>query len=141
MPPRRRYTVYLGLAVILLLAFATYRDPLVTTARVRYGALFPSATKNEDGHFRWSSVPIDYPVKSLTALPTGAPLALPKVQFKFSAETGEEAKKRKGRQAAVKSAFRECWNSYKEVAWMQDEVSSANGETDSEYRFTKSSPG
>jgi mannosyl-oligosaccharide alpha-1,2-mannosidase len=129
---RRRYQIFICIAVLIILAITQLREPIVTTystARTKYGALFPSATKNKDGRFRWSSVPVNYPVKALKSLPTGAPLALPKVQYQFPKELAEDAKKRKSRQGAVKAAFQRCWKTYSEYAWTHDEVTPVHAQT------------
>jgi len=122
---RRRYQIFVCIAVLIILGVTQFREPIATTystARIKYGALFPSATNNKEGRFLWSSVPVNYPVKSLTSLPTGTPLALPRVQHKFPAESADQAKKRKSRQTAVKSAFQRCWKTYSDYAWTHDEV-------------------
>ncbi|CAK3976026.1 glycoside hydrolase family 47 [Lecanosticta acicola] len=125
----RRFVTYVGLAVVVLFFLGHFREGIVSTARIRYDAIFPSATKQHpDGRFHWSDVPVHYPVQSLTSLPTAKPQKLPKVQFSFPTETAEHAAIRKQRQAVVKAAFERCWVAYKYFAWMKDEVTPINGQ-------------
>ncbi|KAF2104992.1 glycoside hydrolase family 47 protein [Rhizodiscina lignyota] len=76
---------------------------------------------------RWKSRPIQFPVDSYRTLPTGAPKQLPKVQHEFKAESPDEKAAREKKQLAVKQVFQKCWASYKEKAWMQDELEPISG--------------
>ncbi|KAI0136616.1 glycoside hydrolase [Xylariales sp. AK1849] len=60
-------------------------------------------------------------------LPTGKPLALPKVQASFGKEATRDRETRLQRQDAVKSAFKHCWKAYGEHAWLEDEVAPISG--------------
>jgi mannosyl-oligosaccharide alpha-1,2-mannosidase len=79
--------------------------------------------------FDWATVPKKYPVKNMVALPTGAPIRLPRIQHDFS--EGEEdatAKNiRETRQSEVKKQFLKCWKSYRGKAWMHDELRPISG--------------
>lgn len=124
----RRFITYAGLALVTLLIFGHFHEGIVSQARIRYDAIFPSATRQHaDGKFHWSDVPVHYPVKSLAKLPTARPQKLPKVQFDFPPESPDHATTRKERQTAVKNAFERCWKAYKQLAWMKDEVTPLNG--------------
>lgn len=72
--------------------------------------------------FDWSSAPIQNTVRSFATMPTGKPLALPRIQHEFTTETKAERMKCDKRRLAVRHAFRKAWNSYKKTAWMQDEL-------------------
>ncbi|EMR68694.1 hypothetical protein MGN70_012570 [Eutypa lata] len=83
-----------------------------------------------ESSYDWSSLPQRHPVDKITPLPTGKPLKLPKVQHDFA--SGKKASKARvavlaDRRAAVKDAFLKSWNSYKEHAWMYDELEPVSG--------------
>lgn len=124
----KRYTVYAALAVFAILTIANFRENIALHARVQYSSFFRSTQKHDDGRFYWADVPVDYPVKSLTALPTAKPQKLPKVQFDFPKEIEGHASIRKEKQEVVKLAFKRCWAAYKRNAWMSDEVKPLSGE-------------
>jgi mannosyl-oligosaccharide alpha-1,2-mannosidase len=77
--------------------------------------------------FKWSEVPLRYPVSSITPLPSGKPVFIPKIQHAFGAETTHSKEQRMYRQAAVKEAFLHTWAGYKKHAWLQDEVTPVSG--------------
>jgi mannosyl-oligosaccharide alpha-1,2-mannosidase len=77
--------------------------------------------------FAWNDVPIRYPVKSLSSLPSGQPPRLPRVQHNFGAELAADKTLRLERQASVKKTFKKCFASYKNRAWMKDELSPISG--------------
>ncbi|TKA74062.1 hypothetical protein B0A49_03018 [Cryomyces minteri] len=93
-------------------------------ARNRFGS---SESLDSNGRFRWSSVPVHFPPGSITPLPSGKPLRLPKVQHTFEPESTEEAVLRQSRRDQVKTAFERCWTAYREHAWMKDEVAPLSG--------------
>jgi hypothetical protein len=80
----------------------------------------------EDTGYFWRQVPTHYPVESMRPLPTGPPLALPKVQAGIE-ETAPEKQVRVQRQGAVKQAFRRCWRAYEELALPHDELMPISG--------------
>lgn len=123
----RRYAIYAALTVFALITVTHFRENIASQARVHYANFFPSAEEHADGRFHWADVPVYYPVRSLTALPTAKPQKLPKFQYDFEKESADHAQTRKERQAAVKATFKRCWKAYKELAWMQDEVSPISG--------------
>jgi mannosyl-oligosaccharide alpha-1,2-mannosidase len=80
-----------------------------------------------DGKWRWSDVPTRYPVSALTPVPTGIPARIPSVQHSFGSESGTDLRIRTDRQQAVKNAFTRCWASYRNSAWLKDELSPLSG--------------
>jgi mannosyl-oligosaccharide alpha-1,2-mannosidase len=70
----------------------------------------------------WKDIPQRYPVTSMTPLPTGTPLPIPRIQHHFGVETENNKQERRQRQAAVREAFVHSWEGYKKHAWLQDEV-------------------
>lgn len=128
----RRYAHYFALAACMVFLFTYFREPLISTVHVTYGPDpedFPVEliTDPKTGRLRWDLVPVRYPVTTLMPLPTAEPRELPRVQHEFPVETSSQATKRKERQAAVKKTFERCWRSYKDTAWMRDEVTPLSG--------------
>lgn len=81
--------------------------------------------------FDWSTLPQQYPVTDLKALPRGRPRKLPKVQHHFAGDermTRERAELLETRQIEVREAFLKSWGSYKKYAWMHDELAPISGE-------------
>ncbi|KAF2000312.1 glycoside hydrolase family 47 protein [Amniculicola lignicola CBS 123094] len=72
--------------------------------------------------YEWSKVPIHYPIKSMTPLPTNAPLPLPRIQFNFTKEEANAKQIRESRRDEVRKAFLKCWRNYRKKAWMHDEL-------------------
>ncbi|KAI1381000.1 glycoside hydrolase family 47 protein [Hypoxylon crocopeplum] len=86
-----------------------------------------------ESSFDWSSLPQRHPIpkSELASLPKGGPANLPKVQFAFKADKGSagqaRAKTISNRREEVKDAFLKSWTSYKEHAWMYDELTPVSG--------------
>ncbi|KAK4169005.1 glycoside hydrolase [Cladorrhinum sp. PSN259] len=76
---------------------------------------------------RWRRLKTLNPVRDMRKLPTGTPLALPKVQTAFGPESSTAREVRVKRQLAVRDAMRRCWASYKKYAWMADELTPITG--------------
>lgn len=77
----------------------------------------------------WSRMPDHFPVPSdqVIALPTGAPVAIPKIQHAFSKESTEQEADRLDKLKMIKEAFRHSYHGYKEHAWLKDEVMPVSG--------------
>lgn len=134
----QRYALYLALAVCILITLNYYRTefwapshPYIHIAPNEggQGGLKPQhlGAGSVDKKFQWRTVPTDYPVTSLTPLPTDKPIKLPKIQHEFSAENQEHLTKRKERLTAIRKTFERSWKAYREHAWMQDELSPISG--------------
>jgi mannosyl-oligosaccharide alpha-1,2-mannosidase len=78
--------------------------------------------------FLWRHVEQQYPLTSFRPLPTGKPKRLPKVQAQFPTEAPEARETRLRRRDAVKDTFLRSWNTYKEHAWLHDEVGPVSGQ-------------
>ncbi|KAH8886420.1 glycoside hydrolase family 47 protein [Thozetella sp. PMI_491] len=76
--------------------------------------------------FDWGTVTQHHPIASLVPLPTRAPKTLPPVQFDFGPATPENSTTAT-RRNAVRDAFVRCWTSYKEHAWLHDELAPVSG--------------
>lgn len=131
----RRYVVYIGLAACILYTLNYFRTDILSRARSQYGSTVPGTASKQttapgnsfNGRFDWSTVKVDYPVKSFTPLPTGKPLTLPKVQHDFTSESSAQSSQRQERQAAVLSTFKRSWKAYREHAWGKDELAPLSG--------------
>jgi mannosyl-oligosaccharide alpha-1,2-mannosidase len=115
----------------LLLLFAIFAALLyIYRDRVAYSGFkawnIPSSVPGS--HFDWSQVPKQHPVTSLHALPTSKPKHLPKVQHNFVTENSSDKTVREERRLAVLAAFKRAWKSYKEHAWMADELTPISGQ-------------
>lgn len=88
--------------------------------------------------FDWSAIKFKYPPPSDPApLPTGPGggrgkkgkgiSALPRVQFRFPAETAAAAAVREARRDEVRAVFQKSWRSYRRFAWMQDALLPVSG--------------
>ncbi|KAK4108522.1 glycoside hydrolase family 47 protein [Canariomyces notabilis] len=75
--------------------------------------------------FDWTSVRQHHSVSSIRPLPTGTPIPLNRVQYGFPEYTHDATTKK--RQDAVRAAFVRCWDSYKQHAWLRDELAPVRG--------------
>lgn len=75
----------------------------------------------------WRTLPWNYPLETPRPLPSQGTDALPAVQFKFAEESEDGKKTRLDRRDAVKKAFERCWGSYRERAWLHDELKPVSG--------------
>jgi len=75
--------------------------------------------------FDWTTVVQHYPVSSTRPLPTGTPQPLRPVQHAFPGYVHDATTK--GRQQAVRAAFVKSWTSYKQQAWLRDELAPVSG--------------
>lgn len=131
---RRRLWFPIGAVTLLILSYYSWnnRDSYKWT-----GAGSSSTTKIphfdphiiEDENYFWKKLPIHYPVDDIKPLPTGKPLALPKIQNVFAKESNKDAATRKERQEAVKNAFLRCWRSYRKDAFRKDELTPISGQS------------
>lgn len=65
---------------------------------------------------------VEAKVLPMIPLPTGKPVAIPKLQHEFRIESPEEKSTRLKRLNAVKFSFARSWNEYKKHLWMKDEL-------------------
>lgn len=79
--------------------------------------------------YAWRYEIIKHPVNSTIWLPAGVPKSLPKIQHDFDPDSSnsEAAAFRAERQASVKKVFMRAWKSYKDKAWLADEVTPVSG--------------
>lgn len=124
----KRYISLLYLAVFALFLF--YSGHAYFSVLLR--ALAPSQPyerpqQAHDGRFHWAARIQHFPLRHLTPLPSGSPKKLPIVQHNFGAESAAARAQRLERRSQVKDAFKRCWKSYEEKAWLYDELSPITG--------------
>ena len=75
----------------------------------------------------WKNLPLRFPVYPNLLPPMLADLNFPKIQASSSSFSDITTWFQKSRQAAVKDAFVNCWESYKSLAWGADELAPVSG--------------
>jgi mannosyl-oligosaccharide alpha-1,2-mannosidase len=139
----RRWPLLAAVVILLILTayqlsdtslgrFSTQRLPQAPTKPVddtssHPHAPAPASPQPSKSTFAWREVPIRHPVQDLISLPPGQPQRLPQVQHTFGIELPADKTLRLERQASVKKSFQKCFASYKERAWMKDELSPISG--------------
>lgn len=121
---RRKHGWLLGVAVVasFYMLFLWNRE---TSYQWTYTpSLRPPVQWQIPDDYFWKTVPVHYPPTAIRPLPTERPVAFPKVQAsKFPGITPEREEHRE----AVKAVFTKAWNSYKEKAWLMDELTPVSG--------------
>jgi mannosyl-oligosaccharide alpha-1,2-mannosidase len=125
----RRWAVLLVLAAcfVLLLNQLSFKFGISLPQNAIDIPDYPAPAKIDDSRFHWHDVPTKYPPSTLQRLPTGKPRRLPKVQHDFGTDTVLQDNERWQRQKAVKDTFLRCWSSYKQRAWLKDELAPLSG--------------
>ncbi|KAL2162943.1 hypothetical protein VTH06DRAFT_6779 [Thermothelomyces fergusii] len=127
---RRKTIAFISIALCILFLYSFRRfdayDPTLSIADGLPDAASPQS-RAPALKTRWTKLKTKYPVKDLRPLPTGQPLALPKVQAKFRPESDSDRAVRLERRDAVKETFLRCWKSYRKLAWMSDELKPVSG--------------
>ncbi|KAI9666198.1 MAG: hypothetical protein M1821_004133 [Bathelium mastoideum] len=75
----------------------------------------------------WVQQKEHFPVSTTSQLPTGTPKAVPSIQFAFKAEKESVKGDREKKRQIIEKSFLKSWNSYKQYAWMHDELSPVSG--------------
>ncbi|KAJ8105484.1 hypothetical protein OPT61_g10148 [Boeremia exigua] len=128
----RRYALYSVLAACFVYALYTLSFP--------YEIGDPNAKPNPHAKepqkplkpVDWAKKSVHHPVKSLISLPSGTPTRLPKIQFDFK-KNGIADKLRETRRDVVKKQFLKCWKSYRQMAWMHDELKPISGDANDHF--------
>lgn len=79
----------------------------------------------------WRDLPIKHELEKLLML-TEKPSSLPRIQYDFS-KTYTPTDVQQERQDAIKKSFLLSWNSYRQQAWMRDELQPITGESNDRY--------
>ena len=77
--------------------------------------------------FDWSTVRPFHDPYPLTKPPTGIPLRLPRIQHPFPNNSRFSGTVQSNRRDVVKQTFLRNWKSYREYAWMKDELAPLTG--------------
>ena len=123
----RRWIVFLGIASISLIFLYRLHGYQSTRPNASTTIPYEPPRRVDDGRYHWADRPQRYPLTSLISLPTAGPKKLPIVQHKFGPEDAGEKVVRLERRQQVKDAFLRCWNSYRDRAWLQDELAPISG--------------
>ncbi|KAI9703979.1 MAG: ubiquitin-specific protease ubp2 [Bogoriella megaspora] len=75
----------------------------------------------------WKQQKEHFPVSKLIQLPEGNSAKVPKIQFDFKPESQTAKDDREKKRDIIQRSFMKSWNSYKEYAWMHDELSPITG--------------
>ncbi|GAB7347705.1 hypothetical protein MBLNU459_g5264t2 [Dothideomycetes sp. NU459] len=122
----RQWFMIVLLLVFLLVIFQQFAIIPLSPAVTQLEPFYRFPPKPDNNRFRWENLPIHYPVSSFAPLPSGE-ARLPKIQHTFTAETEADATVRKERQQEVKAALTRCWHSYRDRAWLADELAPISG--------------
>ncbi|KAI2625071.1 glycoside hydrolase family 47 protein [Hypoxylon sp. NC1633] len=124
--PSRIATVLASVSVLYLIA--TLLPPRSLAPKLHESYTYVESS------FDWSSLPQRHPIpeSDITSLPKGTPLDLPNIQFAFKADRSAPGRARTqtlaNQREEVRDAFLKSWTSYKERAWMYDELAPVSGE-------------
>jgi mannosyl-oligosaccharide alpha-1,2-mannosidase len=124
----KRWVIFVALSVLFTLTFyhlsaiPSFEHPGSTRPQE-----IPATNPVFPHHHNWKERPTKYPVTSLVSLPSGRPIAIPRVQFLFEAEDATRKDIRQRRVQIVKEAFIHSWEGYKKDAWLKDEVAPVTG--------------
>jgi mannosyl-oligosaccharide alpha-1,2-mannosidase len=139
-----------GLVVILalVLTFLLWRDwaaqpsPLGITKPITKTTITSSTTTlrpadgdlpEPDQNFLWRHIEHNYPVNITHDLPTSPETDLPPVQAKFGWQSSFETTTCLERQEIIRAAFSKAWLTYREHAWLHDEVGPVSGSPKDTY--------
>ena len=121
-----RRSWFAAIAILLVLLFITFNRSSLSSPATSPKPYAPS-TAGDHERFRWDQRKSHYPVTNYKAVPTGTPKTLPSIQASFGQESAEQRHLRLERRQKVEDAFSRCWRSYREKAWMFDELSPISG--------------
>ncbi|KAF1362369.1 seven-hairpin glycosidase [Lizonia empirigonia] len=132
----RRYGLYTILAAVVVYMLYSLSFPYETddpnAPQDGAQAQYPGQQQPYQS-FNWARKPIQHPVKEIIQLPKGAPAKLPKIQFDFKEEDPTAKNIRETRKEEVRKQFLKCWISYRQMAWMHDELRPISGEVNDHF--------
>ncbi|ATY60662.1 glycosyl hydrolase family 47 [Cordyceps militaris] len=118
-------TTIVCFAIVGSLAWHFSKDD--SRRRLNEGAASSDSRGPGDVDLIWRTLPWNNPLGAPRPLPTQGTKPLPAVQFKFGPETDNDKNARLRRRDSVKKAFGRCWNSYRDRAWLHDELEPVSG--------------
>ncbi|KZM26119.1 calcium ion binding [Ascochyta rabiei] len=77
--------------------------------------------------FDWRAIPVHHPVDKYVQLPSEESVPKKPIQHTFESPTSEAKAEIVRRQTAVKRVFKRGWQSYRDRAWTQDELTPISG--------------
>ena len=112
-----------------LLAVPAAQDevPLKPVAAGGQGRMEVDPWPSDAPKLYWKKQKDNFPVSKTIQLPTGTPKAVPTIQFTFTTEKQSAREEREKKRDVIQKSFLKSWNSYKEYAWMHDELSPVSG--------------
>ncbi|KAF3025063.1 hypothetical protein E8E14_014478 [Neopestalotiopsis sp. 37M] len=134
--PRGRRTQYASLGVAIIICYLLYSSWTSTSSleSVRLTRFMNSVDESSSpielaaSSFNWSNVKHKYAVDEPPAqVPFSKFARLPKVQFKFPAETQEQRQQREYKRQQVLDTFVRDWQAYRKYAWMKDALLPVSG--------------
>lgn len=131
-PRRRRFWATLLTIAITIILIATLSWHFTIRRDSHNGPKKGSGSPSNpggqtNGDLIWRRLPWNNPLGRPRPLPTQGANPLPAVQFSFADETDVDKQTRLSRRDAVKKAFERCWTSYRDQAWLHDELKPVSG--------------
>ncbi|CAJ2501058.1 Uu.00g039110.m01.CDS01 [Anthostomella pinea] len=123
---RRRFLLPASIVLVLLFVFYTWPAGDGDWLKSAISNKFDANVIKDDKYF-WRKRITHFPIEEIKQFPTGVPLKLPNIQTTFPPEGKQERTTRLERQQTVKNAFSRCWSSYKNKAFMRDELAPLSG--------------
>ena len=112
---------------ILVIPAAQDEVPLKPVAGGGQGRMEVDPLPSDAPKEHWKKPKEHFPVSTTVQLPTGTPKAIPSIQFAFKQEKESAKEDREKKRQMIEKSFLKSWNSYKEYAWMHDELSPVTG--------------
>jgi mannosyl-oligosaccharide alpha-1,2-mannosidase len=113
------------LAIVLAIALLFYlRSTRFTSSNTTYSP--KPKIRFQKSSFDWTTVEQHHPVQPVIPLPRGKAKPLQRIQHKFDQKQKNDPTSQ-ARAVIVRNAFLRCWNSYKEHAWLHDELTPITG--------------
>lgn len=120
-PRRRSVWRLLILAALIALTLFLFRPISTYSPSPRR-----TPTQFKKSTFDWTTVEVRNPAGPLTPLPRGKPKPSRRIQHRFDPRIRSDPVSN-ARRIAVRNAFIRSWNSYKEHAWLRDELAPVSG--------------
>ncbi|KAK1757071.1 glycoside hydrolase [Echria macrotheca] len=131
---RRKSSIYLIGGLVFFFVFLSYRHldrdpPSSARPRPQNGPSSGPDRPGGESQSKWTHYKPRYPVDpaSMRPLPTGKPLALPRIQADFPPETEAARADREAKQRRIRDAMLKCWDAYRQHAWLHDELRPITG--------------
>lgn len=116
----RRHWRWITIAAIFLIFVHLFDAPFAPSISIRRLEIVKSS-------YDWSKWQPHHPVPSLQALPTAKPKKLAQIQHVPNRPPKLDVALQEHRRAEVKRVMVKSWKSYKDFAWMQDELTPLTG--------------